>query len=246
MGRKGEDLPQRNGPPFQWDQSCRADCRFSRLPIVDAVTLIATIIVAYFMGSIPTGFLFGKARGLDIRTIGSGNIGATNVFRALGKKAGCLVLLLDALKGWIGCVLVPIAVTAMNPQVENQGVMGDIYSLSGGLAAILGHNYTCWLRFKGGKGVATSAGVLFGLVPVAFGVVVGLWCLLFVLFRYVSLASVAAAFVLPFSVWLLGYSRPLILVCTIMAVMAIYKHRTNLKRLMEGTEHRFGSKKVNQ
>src|SRR5215469_8149390 len=156
-----------------------------------------TVVVAYLLGSIPTGFLVGKARGIDIRTVGSGNIGATNALRVLGKPAGISVLLIDGLKGWLA---VEVAAGLVKSLVyPNAGpVESEWFRITAGIAAILGHNYTCWLNFKGGKGIATSAGVLVALVPWAALIAVGAWILAFILGRYVSLASIIAAFILPF------------------------------------------------
>jgi glycerol-3-phosphate acyltransferase PlsY len=109
--------------------------------------------------------------------------------------------------------------------------------------AILGHNYTCWLRFKGGKGIATSAGAILALLPAALGISLGLWIILFVTTRYVSVASIGAAFVLPFGAWIAGRSRGMIMVATAIAALAIYKHRSNIQRLLAGTENRVGRKK---
>jgi acyl phosphate:glycerol-3-phosphate acyltransferase len=118
------------------------------------------------------------------------------------------------------------------------------FKLGAGVAAILGHNYTCWLRFKGGKGIATSAGVLVGLVPLALLIVLGVWIVVFALSRYVSLASITAAIVLPVAVWLLGYSLRLIVAMAALAALAIYKHQSNIKRLMNGTENRITFRKA--
>src|SRR2546429_364518 len=168
---------------------------------VPIVGYILTALVAYLLGSIPTGFLVAKARGIDIRTVGSGNIGATNVFRALGTPAGILVLLADALKGWVAVVVVAKLVyrwLAWTPDPQGQ----EWLAICAGLAAILGHNYTCWLHFKGGKGIATSAGVVLALVPWALVIILGIWIAVFALTRYVSLASICAAFALPFAAWM--------------------------------------------
>src|SRR5436305_1069529 len=127
---------------------------------VEVVSYFATACVAYLLGSIPTGYLVARSRGIDIRSVGSGNIGATNVFRVLGKPAGITVLLVDALKGFVACRFVAFGPTAPS----------EAHQMVAGLFAILGHNYTCWLRFKGGKGVATTAGVLLALAPLPFAV----------------------------------------------------------------------------
>jgi glycerol-3-phosphate acyltransferase PlsY len=206
---------------------------------VPTVGFILTLLIAYLLGSIPTGFLVAKARGVDIRTVGSGNIGATNVFRILGTPAGVFVLLADAAKGWVAVFVVAryFAVNAGGPPLE-------WFKVGAGVAAILGHIYTCWLHFKGGKGIATSAGVLVALVPVALLIVLGIWIVVFACSRYVSLASIAAAFVLPFGAWLLGESITIVLVLAVLAALAIYKHKANIKRLLNGTENRIGGKKA--
>jgi glycerol-3-phosphate acyltransferase PlsY len=195
---------------------------------------LLTAIVAYFIGSIPTGYLFGRARGVDIRTTGSGNIGATNVFRTLGKTAGICVLLIDAVKGFA-----PAKFLLFGAPPETR----EYHSMVAGMFAILGHNYTCWLRFKGGKGIATSAGVLIALVPYGLLITLGVWLIVFAVSRYVSLASIVAAMVLPFAVWAIGRSPRMIALCSVVSILAIYKHRTNIQRLLAGTEHRFGAKK---
>lgn len=195
---------------------------------------LLTAIVAYFVGSIPTGYLFGRARGLDIRQSGSGNIGATNVFRTLGKTAGIAVLLIDAIKGFT-----PAAFLLFGATPETR----ELHAMAAGLFAILGHNYTCWLGFKGGKGIATSAGALIALAPLGLLVILVTWIIVFALSRYVSLASIVAAAVLPFAVWALGQSGRMIALCTVLSLLALYKHKANMQRLLAGTEHRFGAKK---
>jgi glycerol-3-phosphate acyltransferase PlsY len=194
---------------------------------------------AYLLGSIPTGFLVGKARGIDIRTAGSGNIGATNAFRTLGTVAGVVVMLVDALKGWLAVRITQRLLAPDSP--VDAAELGPIVAA---VAAVLGHNYTCWLRFKGGKGIATSAGVLAALVPGPLLIILSVWIAVFALTRYVSLASMSASFTLPFATWLRGYPLILILVTAAMAAMAIFKHKGNIKRLLAGTENRFGRKKT--
>jgi acyl phosphate:glycerol-3-phosphate acyltransferase len=212
---------------------------------VPTVGYVLTLISAYLLGSIPTGFLVAKAKGVDIRTMGSGNIGATNVFRIVGKTAGAFVLLADAAKGWLAvCVAAAFFAGWASQRAGSPSL--EWFKLGAGVAAILGHNYTCWLRFKGGKGIATSAGVLLGLVPLALLVALGVWIVVFALSRYVSLASISAAAVLPFAVWLLGYSPKLIAFMAALAALAIYKHKANIQRLMKGTENRIGSKQPAQ
>ena len=191
-----------------------------------------TAIASYLLGSIPTGFLFAKAKGIDIRTVGSGNIGATNAFRVLGKSVGISVLLIDALKGFVACRFV-----AFGPSAPS-----EVHQMIAGLFAILGHNYTCWLRFKGGKGIATSAGVLLALVPAGFAIALTTFLVVLAMSRYVSLSSICAAIVLPIGVWLAGGTTQMIALTTFLSLMAIYKHRANIGRLIAGTESRIGQK----
>ena len=203
---------------------------------------ILTVLIAYLLGSIPTGFLVAKARGVDIRTVGSGNIGATNVFRILGKAAGVFVLVVDAAKGWLAVFVVAKLVSGwFYPEPGSPAL--EWFRLCAGIAAILGHNYTCWLHFKGGKGIATSAGVLVALVPKPLLVVLAIWIIVFALSRYVSLASIVAALSLPFAAWAFGETRTIIFVTAALAALAIYKHKANIQRLINGTENRIGAKK---
>ena len=201
-----------------------------------------TALIAYLLGSIPTGFLVAKARGVDIRTVGSGNIGATNVFRILGTPAGVFVLLADAAKGWVAVFLVARWMAGwLYPEA---GLTArEWFALVAAVGAILGHNYTCWLHFKGGKGIATSAGVLLALVPIPLLVILAVWIVVFAFSRYVSLASMAAAFALPFAAWVFAESRTIIVVTAVLAALAIYKHKANIKRLLAGTENRISVKK---
>ncbi len=202
---------------------------------------IVTGLVAYLIGSIPTGFLVGKARGLDIRKVGSGNIGATNVFRALGKPAGILVLLADAFKGWVPVAILSGAIARW--LVPDAGTyVNEILRIIAAVCAVLGHNYTLWLRFKGGKGIATSAGALLALVPLALGIILAVWAVVFAISRYVSLASISASIALPLATWLTGQSGLLIAVTGGLTLLAVWKHRTNIQRLANGTENRFGKK----
>jgi glycerol-3-phosphate acyltransferase PlsY len=205
---------------------------------------LLTIAGAYLMGSLPTGYLVAKAKGIDIRTVGSGNIGATNVFRILGKPAGIGVLLIDALKGWLAVAVLSRLLwehfdSAANPSTR------EWFAVVAGVAAILGHNYTCWLRFKGGKGIATSAGVLGALIPATLGIVVAIWVVVFAASRYVSLASITAAAALPLVAWAMGESGVIIGITAGLSALAIYKHKSNIQRLRNGTESRLqlGSKK---
>lgn len=197
-----------------------------------------TIIVSYLAGSLPTGYLAGMARGIDIRAAGSGNIGATNVFRVLGTAAGIAVLAVDGVKGFAAARWVPLLAERCFPGAPRENL-----ALAAGAAAVLGHVYSCWLRFKGGKGIATSAGVGFAWAPEACAVTLAIWGIVFASTRYVSVASIVAAVVLPLAVWVFQYGTKMTLVMTALAVLAIYKHKTNIRRLAEGTENRAVSKK---
>lgn len=209
-----------------------------------AASYLLTLLAGYLLGSIPTGYLVARARGVDIRSVGSGNIGATNVFRVLGKPAGVFVLLADAAKGWLAARLLPVWVAAwLNLDAPNGSSTLEWLMLAGGFAAVLGHNYTCWLRFKGGKGIATSAGVLLGWFPWAMWLALGVWLVTFAATRYVSVASILTAAGLPFIVWQLKLSGRFVGIAVVMSALAIYKHKSNILRLRTGTEHRFGRKK---
>ena len=202
---------------------------------MDITGYIITAIVGYLLGSIPTGFLVAKARGIDIRTVGSKNMGATNVFRTLGKGPGILVLFVDAAKGFIACycaadcVFKLLHVSKIDPQFNH---------LVGGIAAVLGHNYTCWLNFKGGKGIATTTGVFLALAPAGVGIAIAVWIVAFVATRYVSIASILAAVALPLGVWFTLENIPVRTIAIILGLLAIIKHKANIQRLMNGTENR--------
>jgi glycerol-3-phosphate acyltransferase PlsY len=201
---------------------------------------LITVIGAYLLGSIPTGYLVAKAKGVDIRSVGSGNIGATNVFRILGKPAGIFVLVADGLKGYAACAWMVDLIWS-----RWGGAMVDVeyLRLTAALAVVLGHNYTCWLKFKGGKGIATSAGALAALVPYALTIILIIFIVVFAASRYVSLGSIAASAALPIATWLTRGSFTMIIATTAMSVLAIYKHKSNIQRLLNGTENRVGGKK---
>lgn len=216
--------------------------------------ILAYIIIAlgaYLLGSIPTGYLVARTKGVDIRTVGSKNMGATNVFRVLGKGPGTLVLLVDALKGFAAVALTinfhselhqllprvfPGAATATPQACFGLGIVAGLFS-------ILGHNYTCWLGFKGGKGIATTGGAFLALSPAAMGIALAAWIVTFLTTRYVSVASIVAAIALPTSVWFTQENLALRLIAIALGVLAIYKHKANIQRLRQGTENRFNFKK---
>ena len=198
------------------------------------------VAAAYLIGSLPSGYLAGKSKGIDIRTVGSGNIGATNTFRVLGKKLGAFVLLVDLLKGYCACGLLAPMLALWIPEAQSQR---DYLELAAGVGAILGHNFTCWLKFRGGKGIATTAGVMIALSPGAALVVIVVWLLVFAIGRYVSVASIAGALSLPVAGWFFHVSAAKIWVFAGLGLMAILKHKSNIQRLINGTENRFGAPK---
>ena len=195
--------------------------------------------ISYLIGSLPAGYLAGAICGVDVRTAGSGNIGATNVFRVLGKTAGIAVLLVDGMKGFAAARWVPLLVNQWFPGAAAM----DNLALAAGAGAVLGHVYTCWLKFKGGKGIATSAGVGFAWAPEACAVTLAIWIVVFAATRYVSVASIVAAVVLPLAVWAFQYGTKMTIVMTGLGVLAIYKHKANIRRLLDGTENRVGAPK---
>jgi glycerol-3-phosphate acyltransferase PlsY len=201
-------------------------------------------VAAYLLGSIPFGYIVAKAKGIDIRAVGSGNIGATNAMRVLGKPAGIFVLLLDAAKGYAAVFVLPLV--AVNLLGATHTTDDELYRscVIAGIFAVLGHNYTCWLKFKGGKGIATTAGVYLALAPWALLIALGVFILALLVTRYVSVASMSGAVVLPVTVWVMTpHNLFLGFVTTALGALAIYKHKANLQRLKAGTENRFGQKK---
>ena len=198
--------------------------------------LIFEILVGYVMGSLPTAYWVGKfVKGVDIRKHGSGNVGATNVFRVVGKKWGVAVLIFDALKGALAVSFVP----SLFPTVW---VTPFVSHLISGIAAISGHTWTFWLGFKGGKGVATSAGVFLALAPKAAFAALGVWTLIFLWKRYVSLASMGTAVSFPLWVFCFYWNTErfpvLFPVSLLLTVFIFFTHRENIHRLRSGTEKR--------
>lgn len=195
--------------------------------------------VGYLFGSFPTGVVVARAQGVDLRSHGSGNIGATNAFRVLGKRWGATVLLVDMFKGVLGCLIGAVVAEALGS--TSSAVMEGMWlRMCGALGAVLGHNFPVWLRFKGGKGIATSAGALAALVPWAFLLTLGLWLVVFAWRRIVSLASIIAAAGLPLFTWATGGHGALIVLNTVLGALAILRHRGNIARLRAGTEARIG------
>jgi glycerol-3-phosphate acyltransferase PlsY len=192
----------------------------------------------YLVGSIPFGYFAGRLNRIDIRKHGSGNIGATNVFRVLGKKWGTAVFILDFLKAAL-----PLLWIQSSPCWHEGPLSNDLLAVLAALAILLGHTYTVFLGFKGGKGVASSAGVLLALMPWGFLAAAVLWGGLFAATRVVSVASLAAAVVLPFVVFFAYPGQPAFIVFAfVVAGLVIWRHRTNIQRLRDGSELGFKKK----
>ena len=207
------------------------------------VSLAVLLVGSYLLGSIPFGYLAGRLRGIDIRKAGSGNVGATNVVRVLGKRYGYPVFALDFLKGF-GAVKISMLIAPGRPPEWNSP---EIFGILAALSSVLGHLYPPWLKFKGGKGVATSAGALLALTPVATLIGTAIWIVVFWLTRYVSLASITAAGVLPVVILVVSLQdqnkgRSLVYSSACVAAVVIWRHRSNLSRLIRGTEPRFTRK----
>ena len=207
------------------------------------VTLATVLIGSYLLGSIPFGYLAGRLAGIDIRKAGSGNVGATNVVRVLGKRYGYPVFALDVLKG-LGAVKISMLMAPGRPPDWNSP---EIFGILAAMSSVLGHLYPPWLKFNGGKGVATSAGALLALTPVATLIGVAIWIIVFWLTRYVSLASITAAVLLPIVILVVSShgqntGKPLVYASACVAAVVIWRHRSNLSRLMRGTEPRFTRK----
>lgn len=199
--------------------------------------LLIDAAVGYLLGSIPAAYIAGRMAGVDIRKEGSGNVGATNVVRTLGKRYGYPVFVVDLLKGVIAVLfgkwIVRYGGTPLSP--ESLGIVAAV-------ACVIGHNFPIWLGFKGGKGVATSIGVVLGMMPLAAVIILVVWAFTFQISRYVSVASIGAAVALPIVV-ALYYARQnggalLLYFSLILAALVVVRHRTNIARLARGTEPR--------
>jgi glycerol-3-phosphate acyltransferase PlsY len=204
-------------------------------------TFVFVLVGSYLLGSIPFGYLAGRIRGIDIRKVGSGNIGATNVVRVFGKRYGYPVFVLDFLKG-LGAVRIAMAMA-----VRPESISPELVGVLGAVSAVIGHSFPIWLKFRGGKGVSTSAGALFGLMPLATVIGAAIWILTFLLTRYVSVASVATAVALPFVIAIMTWlnqtdGKALFYSSLCLAAVIIWRHHSNLSRLVRGTEPRFTRK----
>ncbi len=193
------------------------------------------ILAAYVLGSIPNGLLIARGKGIDLQKVGSGNIGATNVFRCVGKGWGIFAFVLDAVKGFVPAFFFP----------QLMAGAPDWLGLACGVAAVAGHNWPVWLKFKGGKGVSTSAGMLLGIAPAAVGVGFLVFALTVALTRFVSLGSILAAIAVPAAyIAINGTGNKLLAgALIVMGLLVIFKHRANIRRLLQGAEPRITGKK---
>lgn len=201
------------------------------------------LVASYLLGSIPFGYLAGRLAGVDIRRLGSGNVGATNVVRVLGKRYGYPVFVLDVLKGF-GAVKISMLMAPGRPPEWDSA---EVFGILAAITSVLGHLYPAWLKFRGGKGVATSAGALLALAPVPTLIAVIVWTLMFWLTGYVSLASITAAIVLPPAILIASWPdraqiKPLVYASACVASIIVWRHRSNVSRLARGTEPRFTRK----
>ena len=194
---------------------------------------LVVAIAAFLVGSFPTGYLVARAYGVDIRQVGSGNIGATNVLRSVNRWAGRGVFVVDMLKGFLPPLLAPVLL----PQPDH-----SVTQVIACFFAILGHNYTPWLGFRGGKGVATAAGGFLAICWPALLLVAAAWVAVFYLKHYVSLASIVAVAALPPLVFGFSNNWTFTAFATLVAVVTILRHKPNIQRLLAGTEHKFEKK----
>ena len=190
------------------------------------------LLAAYLLGAFPTSLLVARLRGIDLQKHGSGNLGATNAFRVLGWKAALPVFIVDIAKGWFPTFFFS----------RWDGVDSIALALAYGGAAIIGHVFSVYVRFKGGKGVATSTGVLLALAPVAVGVGLLIWAGLVYLTGYVSLASIVSALIVPIVIALVQGRGPILWLGIGLALFVVFAHRANIRRLLRGEEHRFRKK----
>ena len=207
------------------------------------LALIIAGFAGYLIGSIPAGYIAGRVAGIDIRTAGSGNIGATNVTRTLGKGYGYPVFAVDFLKG-LAAVIISVS---MEKRAQSVSVPVELFGIVAAVCCVFGHSFPVWLKFRGGKGVATSAGALFGLMPGAALIGAAIWILIFWLTRYVSVASIAAVIALPLVIFIMTWlnqtrGKALFYSSIFLAAVVIWRHRSNLSRLMHGREPRFTRK----
>jgi len=198
------------------------------------IILFLGFAAAYAIGSIPTAYIFGRVlKGIDIREYGSGNIGATNVFRVIGKAPGAIVLIIDIVKGYVAATYLASGFLYLAPVTRP-----EFYRILVGLFAIAGHNWTIFLKFKGGKGVATSAGVVIGLIPKIFWLGFLVWLITFFMTGFVSLGSIIAVISIPIFTLAFGEPAEIVIFMCLLCLIIVYKHKPNIRRLSRGEEKR--------
>lgn len=202
------------------------------------IRILLAAVSAYIIGSIPCSYLMGKLKGIDVCKEGSGNVGATNVLRTAGKIPAGIALILDILKG-----VIAVTLAASFFKYDGMPISEPLYRSILGISVVFGHNWSIFLRFKGGKGVATSLGVLTVLLPQA--VIIGLFVFLITVYRtkYVSLGSILMSIVIPLSAALMGKEPAYIILAVTICIIISYRHKENIIRLLEGTENKFGGAK---
>ncbi|MFH1867478.1 MAG: glycerol-3-phosphate 1-O-acyltransferase PlsY [Candidatus Omnitrophota bacterium] len=200
---------------------------------------ILAICISYLLGSIPTSYIIAKLlKGIDIREHGSGNVGATNLMRTVGRLPGVIGFLLDAGKGAVPVIL--FAHIFYEPTIA---VSEPMFKVAMGLAAVCGHIWTLFLKFKGGKGVATTIGVFIGLAPMISVIGLLVWLAVVLIFRYVSLGSIIMAAVLPFLMVFFNKPNEYIFLSAVLCIFILYSHRPNIRRLLSGKEYKIGQPK---
>lgn len=187
------------------------------------MNIAIAIVAGYLLGSIPFGHIIGRARGVDLREVGSGNIGAANAFRNLGRRWGLTVAALDIAKGVAGAVI-------------GRALTDDPWPIAAGAAVMVGAIFPVWMRFKGGKGVAAGGGVVIGLFPLVSAILVPVWVAIVAISRMTSLAAILCAAMFVPLAWALGHDWPSLILAAAMAALVIYRHRANIVRLVAGTE----------
>ena len=207
------------------------------------VPLLIAAVVGYLLGALPFGYLVARAKGVNIFEVGSKNPGATNVRRVLGNGPGNLVLVLDAAKGALATGWIPLLRLLGGPTCDCGAEDILLLKITGLVAAVLGHSFSCFTQFKGGKSVATGAGGFAVLFPLGMGIALTVFGLVLASSRYVSLASMLAAASLPFAAFAFKQPSPVISIAAMVAAIVIYRHRANLARIRAGTESKIGQKK---
>ena len=205
------------------------------------MSVVLVILSGYILGSLPFSFWLGKLKGVDLQKVGSGNVGATNLARALGTSWGISAFILDMGKGFIAVLVAGYIAGRGGGSI----ISPSLLKILGGVSSIIGHNWTFLLSFKGGKGVATSTGVFLGLAPLSLLLAAGVWLIVLLFSQYISLASIIASISLPLWMWSRVVEKvdlSILIFAVITSILIIYRHRSNIKRLIRGEENRWGKR----